>query len=174
MQSPYALDFVSLTSPPYLNHIQLPGSVSQGTPLIVNPTYVRCEMSARWRYLMLDFSQNSLPQHSMPRGDPRSRDFASSPGMRVTAALVPQRPYGRSAEGEIRDSIIFKVHDNLGINARDAIGRIYGGLERRDDRVLVGKPNVMMLRLEVRSVADCDVFLMTENSAVAWVWLLVP
>ena len=90
-----------------------------------------------------------------------------------TVELVPQRPYSRSRDDQEHISIV--LNGNSGINARDAIKRIYGGLERRDDRVLVGEPKVkyMKLRLEVRSVADCDAFLMTENFAVAWVWLLV-
>jgi len=87
--------------------------------------------------------------------------------------LVPQRPYSKAGDRWKHKSIIFNVNGCLGIPARDAIGRIYAGLEGRDDQVLVDKRSVMMLRLEVCSVADCEVFLMTDNSVVAWIPFLV-
>lgn len=71
------------------------------------------------------------------------------------------------------NTIYFKVNGCLGIPVRDAIGKIYAGLEGRDDRVFVDKASVMMLRLEVRPSPDCEVFLMTDDSTVAWVPRLV-
>jgi len=72
--------------------------------------------------------------------------------------LVPQRQYARTGDRDQHNSIYFKVNGHSGIPARDAIGKIYAGLEGRDDRVFVGKPSVIMLRLEVRPVSDCEVF----------------
>ena len=68
--------------------------------------------------------------------------------------MVPQRPYARPGDREQRNSIIFKVNGHLGIPVLDAIGKIYAGLEGRDDRVFVNEPGVMTLRIEVRSIAD--------------------
>lgn len=62
--------------------------------------------------------------------------------------VVPQRSYARKGDRERQESIIFKVNGRIGIRARDAIGRIYGGLEGRDDQVFVDKCSVLMLRIE--------------------------
>ena len=75
--------------------------------------------------------------------------------MRMT--VIPQRPYARTVDREKHKPIIFKVNGCLGIPARDAIRKAYAGLEGRDDQVFVGRPSVIMLRLEVRSIAGCDV-----------------
>ena len=72
--------------------------------------------------------------------------------------MVPQRLYARTGDREKHKSIDFKVNARRGILARDAIEKIYVGLEGRDDQVFVDKPSVMMLRLEVRSIANCDIF----------------
>jgi hypothetical protein len=82
---------------------------------------------------------------------------------------VPQRLYGRKGGREENNSIIFKVNGQLGIPAQDAIERVYAGLEGRDDLVVFGGPKVIMLRLEVCPIADCEGFLITNSSAVAWV-----
>ena len=102
---------------------------------------------------MLDTPQNSLIQHSTFEGGPHNSDLSSSSGRQMT--VVPQRSYAKPGDRE-QGPIIFKVYDEFGIPARDAIERIYAGLEGRDDRVPVDK-TVMMLRLEVRSIADCEV-----------------
>ena len=70
---------------------------------------------------------------------------------------VPQRPYGRARDREKCKSIIFNVNGCLGIPALDAIGKMYAGLEGRDEQVFVGQSKVIMLRLEVRSIVDCEV-----------------
>ena len=59
---------------------------------------------------------------------------------------------------EKQRSIIFKVTGRLGIPVRDALGRNYVGLEGRDNQVFVDDVGVITLRLEVGSVADCEVF----------------
>lgn len=71
---------------------------------------------------------------------------------------VPQKPYGRGGDREKRKSINFKVNGRSGIPACDAVRRFYVGLEGRDDRVFIDEPNVLMLRLEVRSIISCQVF----------------
>ena len=86
---------------------------------------------------------------------------------RIYITDVPQRPYARRGEHEQQESIIFKVSGRLGISVRDAIAKVYVGLEGRDDQVFVNKCNVLMLRLEVCSFANCAIFLMTDDSTVA-------
>ena len=134
-------------------HIQSSRSRSQGPPLIANQDYVRYWMLARWRCLILDISQNSLIQHSTSESGHDS-DFSSSPGRQMPMFMVPQRQYAKMGDHE-QESIVFKVNDRLGIPARDAIGKIYAGLEGRDNRVSVDK-SVMMLRVEVRPIAVCE------------------
>lgn len=136
------------------NHTQLPRSESQGPSLIANQNHVRCEMSAWWRYLTLDRSQNSSTQHSRFGGGLPNSDPSFSP--KIQMSVIPQRPYARMGDREKYKPIIFKVNGQLGISARDAIRKSYAGLEGRDDQVFVGRPSVIMLRLEVRSIADCD------------------
>ncbi|KAF9644047.1 hypothetical protein BDM02DRAFT_1236542 [Thelephora ganbajun] len=109
------------------NHFQLSRSGSQGPPLIANQNY------------------NSLEQHSISERGLHSSG-TSSPEMRMT--MVPQRSYARAGDREKHESIIFKVNGRSGIPARDAIKKIYAGLEGRDDQVFVGKSSVIMLRLE--------------------------
>ena len=138
------------------NHFHLSRSGSQGPPLIINSNYVRCEMSAQWRCLEFDFSQDSLAQYSTFMSVPHDSDSTFSPKVQMT--VVPQRSYARTGDREKHKSISFMVNGRLGIPARDAIEKIYAGLDGRDDQVFVDKPSVMMLRLEVRSIADCEIF----------------
>lgn len=112
-------------------------------------------------------SQDSLTQHPAFGGDSYNREFPFSPERQMIE--VPQRLYGRKGGREENNSIIFKVNGQLGILARNAIERVYAGLEGRDDLVVFGGPKVIMLRLEVCPIADCEVFLITNSSAVAWV-----
>lgn len=114
-----------------------------------------------------------MAQHLTPGSNQSNGDSAFPPQMWMT--VVPQRPYGRKSDNKKRESILFQVRGRSGITARDAIRKIYAGLEGRDDPVFVDKTSVLMLRLEVRSVVVFDVFssLMTDNSTVAWVSLLV-
>lgn len=128
------------------NYIQLPGGESQN--------HVRYEMSARWRYLTLDISQNSVTQHSAPGSGLYNSDLSSSSGGQVIT--VPQRPYAKTGVYEQHESLIFKINGRSGIPAQDAIREIYTGLEGRDDPVLVDGADVMTLRLEVRSITDCE------------------
>jgi len=159
IQPPYsprcAAPLVSTIEDTQPNHPQLPRSESQEPPLIANRNYVRCEMSAQWRYLTFDLSQNSPTQHSTFGSGLPNNDPSFSPNMRMT--VIPQRPYARTVDREKHKPIIFKVNGCLGIPARDAIRKAYAGLEGRDDQVFVGRPSVIMLRLEVRSIAGCDV-----------------
>lgn len=87
--------------------------------------------------------------------------------------IIPQRPYARKGDRKQQESIIFKVNGRLGILAKGAIGKTYAGLEGRDDQVFVDKCGVLMLRLEVRSVTGYDILLITDDSAVAWIYRLV-
>lgn len=64
--------------------------------------------------------------------------------------VIPQRSYPRKGDHKGQESIIFKVNGRSGISIENAIGRLYAGLEGRDDQVFVGKCSVLMLRLEVR------------------------
>lgn len=105
---------------------------------------------------MLDISQNSMAQHSPYGGGSHDIDFLPPTEREMT--LVPQRQYARTGDRDQHNSILFKVNGRLGIPARDAIGKIYAGLEGRDDRVFVDGPSVIMLRLEVRPVSDFEVF----------------
>ena len=54
--------------------------------------------------------------------------------------------------------VIFKVNGRSGILVRDAIERIYAGLEGRDDEALPNQASVITLRLEVRSITGCEFF----------------
>ncbi|KAF9643161.1 hypothetical protein BDM02DRAFT_3104782 [Thelephora ganbajun] len=62
--------------------------------------------------------------------------------------VVPQRLYARTGDRKKHESIAFKVNGRLGIPIRDAIKKIYAGLEGRDDPVLVEQSSVIQLRLE--------------------------
>ena len=64
--------------------------------------------------------------------------------------VIPQRSYLRKGDHEGQESIMFKVNGCLGIPIENAIGRLYAGLEGRDDQVFVGKCSILVLRLEVR------------------------
>ena len=83
-------------------------------------------------------------------------DFWFSPNVRMD--WVPQRPYTKTGGRERHEPIIFKVDGRSGIPALDAIERTYTGLEGRDGQVFLDKASVIMLRLEVRHVAGCEVF----------------
>ena len=87
--------------------------------------------------------------------------------------IVPQRQYARKRGDKKQEVIIFKINGRSGITARDAMRKVYAGLEGRDERVFEGKCSVLTLRLEVRSVFFCEVFLMTGGHAVAWIPPLV-
>ena len=137
------------------NRVQLSRSGSQGPPLIVDQSYVRREMPVQRRHSTFD-SQDSSTQHSTSGSGLLNSDSSSSPKMRM--AMVPQRPYARMGGREKQRSIIFKVTGRLGIPVRDALGRNYVGLEGRDNQVFVDDVGVITLRLEVGSVADCEVF----------------
>ena len=115
------------------------------------------------------FTSNQLGRD--PPFPPRAWTTIIPPRTWVT--VIPQRPYARRGDREQQESIIFKVNGRSGILAKRAIGKTYAGLEGRDDQVFVGKCGVLMLRLEVRSVADYDVLLMTDDYAVAWIYPLV-
>ena len=174
IQPGYQSDSVGLvftTEHPQSNDTQLSRSGSQGASLIVSGDYVRSETLARWLCSTLDISQNSITQHSTHGGGSHDIDLHPSLGRRMS--LVPQRKYARTGDRDQYNSIYFKVNGRSGISVRDAIGKIYAGLEGRDNRVFVDKPSVIMLRLEVRPISDCEVFLMTDDSAVAWVHSLV-
>ena len=73
--------------------------------------------------------------------------------------VIPQRLYAKKGNYNIQEPIMFKMGGRSGILARDAIDKHYAGLERRDELVFVDKSSVLTLRLEVRSVSDCEVFL---------------
>lgn len=85
-------------------------------------------------------------------------DGDSSFPHRTWMTIIPQRPYGRKKDNKTQESITFKVDGRLGIPARDAIKKIYVGLEGRDNQAFAGKSSVLMLRLEVRSVVVHEVF----------------
>ena len=78
-----------------------------------------------------------------------SHDIYFPPSLERHMTLVPQRQYARTGDRDQHNSIYFKANGRSGIPARDAIGKIYAGLDGRDDRVFVDKASVMMLRLEV-------------------------
>ena len=151
----YAARPVSTVEHAMSNQAQLSRSGSQGPTLIVDQNYVRREMPAWRRYSTFD-SQDSSTQHSTFGSGLPNSDASFSPGMRM--AVVPQRPYAKKGGREKQRSIIFKVNGRLGIPARDALGRNYVGLEGRDNQVFVDEAGVITLRLEVGSVADCEVF----------------
>ena len=151
----YAARPVSTVEHAMSNRAQLPRSGSQGPPLIIEgQSYVRREIPVRRRHSTFD-SQDSLTQHSTFGTGLPNIDTSFSPKMRM--AMVPQRPYARTGGREKQRSIIFKVTGHLGIPARDALGRNYVGLEGRDNQVFVDEAGVITLRLEVGSVADCEV-----------------
>ena len=163
----HSVGLVYTTEHPQSNHIQLSRSGSQGASLIASGDYVRSETLALWLCSTLDISQDSMAQHSTHGGGSHDIDF--HPSLERQMTLVPQRQYARTGDRDLHDSIYFSVNGRSGIPARDAIGKIYAGLEGRDDRVFVDKASVITLRLEVRPIYDCEVFLMTDDFAVAWV-----
>jgi len=143
----HSVGLVSTTEHPQSNHLQLSRSGSQGASLITSGDYVRPETLARWLCSTLNISQNSMAQHSMYGGG--SHDIYFPPSLERHMTLVPQRQYARTGDRDQHNSIYFKANGRSGIPARDAIGKIYAGLDGRDDRVFVDKASVMMLRLEV-------------------------
>jgi len=150
----YAARLVPTAEHAMSDQSQLP-SGTQGPPLIVDQNYVRRGVLAQWRYSTFDFSQDSFTQHSTSGSGLPISDTSFSPN--IWMAMVPQRPYARTGGREKHRSIIFKVNGRSGIPARDAIGKIYVGLEGRDDQVFVDEAAVITLRLEVSSVVDCEV-----------------
>ena len=151
---PYALHYtsrvISAVGQLQSDRIRLSRSESPEPPLIIDQNPVRYEMSARWRYLTLDILQNSMTQHSVPGSGLHNSSLSSYSGGQVI--MVPQRPYAK----RVYESLVFKVNGCPGIPARHAIDKIYTGLDGRDDPVFVDKADVMTLRLEVRSIADCE------------------
>ena len=154
IQRPRLPNYVAcLISPGEYPQIQLPSNGSQGPSVIVDQNYVRCEMSARWRYLTLDISQDSMTQHSTFGSGPHNSNPSFSPKMQMI--MIPQRSYTRIGNCDKHNPIKFKVNGRPGIPALDAIRKSYAGLDGRDDEVSVGRPSVIMLRLEVCSTAGC-------------------
>jgi len=70
-------------------------------------------------------------------------------------ACVPQRNYGRLwtnplSQHDPYEMILFSVNGKCGYPLEDALEKKYAGLDRRDDKMLVGFKSSVSLRLEVR------------------------
>jgi hypothetical protein len=99
---------------------------------------------------MLDVSQDSMAQHLTSGISQLDGDSSFPPRTRMT--IVPQGSYAKKRRDKKQEVLTFKVNGHPGITARDAMRKIYVGLEGRDERVFEDKPSVLTLRLQVRSV----------------------
>lgn len=134
------------------NQTELSGG-SLGPRLIANEKNVRlrnvrCQLGGDAERLM--FSQDSIAQHLASGSSQLDGDSSFPPRARMT--VVPQRPYQKKrGRNNQEEPIVFNVNGLQGITARDAMRRIYTGLEGRDNQVFVDKCSVFTLRIEVRS-----------------------
>ena len=143
----HSASLVPTVEHPQTDHVQLSRSGFQGVSLTNSGGWVRSWKLAWLLCLALDVFQLPLGQVS-----------TLPPSQGGCVVVVPQRMYARAGKHDQHNSIYFRVNGRLGIPARDAIGKVYAGLEGRNDRVFVHEPSCMMLRLEVCPISDRGFF----------------